>query len=303
MSKNNSILKVNVDNLIEEFNHCSKDLNKFTDGQNNGISLIPDKDNSSLEFKLLEISKKVRNLLKVGYVDGIERSEEYNVEGSKFYHGLQLKKETDRFRHHSQKLLFLENVQWHKIKVKEFVDELTLIKKFNLSNSKILSNKQQKDENPLEFKVSYEDHTGKIKVFISHKFVESDQKLASLLQSSLKTRGIYGYLAERKKEYDLVFGEKIKKEIESSDYLVAIMTENSLFAPSIHQEIGYALGVKVPVRIMAEQQEAKGVLVEGKDIEKFSRHNFKSYLDNIIKNIIKNGIRKKLSDEEKGELI
>lgn len=159
------------------------------------------------------------------------------------------------------------------------------------------------DDEPLEFDVSHEEPDGKIKVFISHKFVKSDQTLARTLEKYLDEHNIYGYLAERKKEYDIVFGEKIKNEIISSDYLIAIITKNSHFAPSVHQEIGYAMGIGVPVRIMAEEKEAKGVLVEGKDIEIFTRDNFEKYLENIIKNIQKNGIRKKLSQKEKDDLI
>lgn len=159
------------------------------------------------------------------------------------------------------------------------------------------------DNESLEFDISHEDHGGKIKVFISHKFVKSDQKLAKILENYLNDNNIYGYLAERKKEYDIVFGDKIKNEIISSDYLIAIITKNSHLAPSVHQEIGYAMGVGVPVRIMAEDQEAKGVLIEGKDIEIFTRDNFEKYLENIIKNIQKNGIRKKLSQKEKEDLI
>ncbi len=174
---------------------------------------------------------------------------------------------------------------------------------FKEAQSKKIEITEQSYEKPLEFDVIHEEHTGKIKVFISHKFVESDQKLAATLQNSLNQHNIYGYLAERKKEYDLVFGEKIKNDIGSSDYLIAIITKNSHIAPSVHQEIGYALGVKVPVRIMAEEQEAKGVLIEGRDIEKFSRKNFEKSLGNIIKDVIKNGKRKKLTDKEKEELL
>ena len=151
--------------------------------------------------------------------------------------------------------------------------------------------------------VSHKDHTGKTKVFISHKFVKSDQKLAQTLENNLNEHNIYGYLAERKKEYDIVFGEKIKNEIKSSNYLIAIITKNSHLAPSVHQEIGYAMGVGIPVRIMAEEQEVKGVLVEGKDIEIFSRHNFEKSLGNIIKNIQKNGIRKKLTTKQSEDLL
>ncbi|MCV0411262.1 toll/interleukin-1 receptor domain-containing protein [Nitrosopumilus sp.] len=200
-------------------------------------------------------------------------------------------------------LIYLKEKDW----IRSFKDvHGEWVQRINANGMDELLNyeKEHADDNePLEFDVSHEDHTGKIKVFISHKFVKSDQKLAKALEHNLNENNIYGYLAERRKEYDIVFGEKIKNEIKSSDYLVAIITKNSHFAPSVHQEIGYAMGIGVPVRVMAEEKEAKGVLVEGKDIEIFTRYDFEKYLGNIIKNIQKNGIRKKLSQKEKDDLI
>ncbi len=54
---------------------------------------------------------------------------------------------------------------------------------------------------------------------------------------------------------------------------------------------------------MVEEQEAKGVLTEGKDTETFSRKNFEKYLENIIKDITKKGIRKKPSVENYKSLL
>jgi len=39
-------------------------------------------------------------------------------------------------------------------------------------------------------------------IFISHKFVKADQELAMHLENLLKENNLYGYIAERKKEYD-----------------------------------------------------------------------------------------------------
>lgn len=293
MSESNSSLKLGADYLIEKFHGCIKELNTLSSQQSNELTLILDKDNSISELKLVEISKKIRNLLKVGYVDGKERSDEYNLEGGRFYNSIQLKRETERFKPNLEKSIFLENVLWHKMKVSEFVDELMLIKESILSQVKISVNNYQTDEKPLEFDVSHEDHTGKIKVFISHKFVESDQKLADSLQKFLAEHDIYGQMAERTREYDIGWDEKIKRSIDSSDYLIAILTKNSLNSPSVHQEIGCARGLDVPVRILVEEEEVRGVLVQGKDSEKFSRKSFEKPFDNIVKDIIKKGRRKK----------
>lgn len=217
---------------------------------------------------------------------------------------------------HSQKeiqgaLIYLKEKEWIKSfqgHDGEWVQRINAKGMDEINNSDRISREDYEKNHPdddklLDLEVSHEEHTGKIKVFISHKFVESDQKLAQTLENNLNEHNIYGYLAERKKEYDIVFGEKIKKEINSSDYLIAIITKNSHLAPSVHQEIGYAIGIGIPVRIMAEEQEVKGVLVEGKDIENFSRNNFEKSLGNIIKDIQKNSIRKKLTDKQKEDLI
>ena len=187
--------------------------------------------------------------------------------------------------------------------LKSQIKRLAIETDTNLEGKQTVSKNNSDDDEPLEFDVSHEDHAGKIKEFISHKFVKSDQELADELREYLDKHNIYGYLAERKKEYDLGWDEKIKQDIESSDYLIAILTKHSLLAPSVHQEIGYAKGVKVPVRILSEEKEVKGVLAQGRDSEVFSRENFEKYLGNIIKDILKKGIRKKLNDKEKDELI
>lgn len=163
--------------------------------------------------------------------------------------------------------------------------------------STFFKNSKTVEEKSLELPVSHEDPTGKIKVFISHKFVESDQKLAETLRMSLKEHNIYGYNAKREKEFDVVFEEKIKQQIASSDYLVAIITKKSLLAPSVNQEIGCAKGAEVKVRILVEENEAKGVFVEGKDMITFSRDSFEKSLESVIKDIQKNGFRKKPDDK------
>ncbi len=251
--------------------------------------------NNELPHKILEDLQKIYDDDPTG-VAGIDYfTSILNLSATEIQGGLIYLKEKEWI-----KSFLDQNNEWvQKISAKG-IDELE-----NFKNTKQDYNKEFKtnNEKPLELDIIHEDHAGKIKVFISHKFVESDQRLATILHSSLSEHNIYGYLAERKREYDLVFGEKIKNEIKSSDYLIAIITKNSHLAPSVHQEIGYAIGVNVPVRIMAEEQEIKGVLVEGKDIEKFSRQNFEQSLDNIIKDIKKNGIRKKLTSKEKEDLI
>lgn len=133
-----------------------------------------------------------------------------------------------------------------------------------------------------------------MKVFISHTFQESDQKLASILNERLKIHEIEGYIAERKKEYELLIRDKIKNQIQSSDYLVAIITEFGLNSASVHEEIGYAIGIDVPVILMVAQNvKEKGVLIYGKEPEYFDTKSFEKHADNIVEFIKEKGERKK----------
>jgi len=134
-----------------------------------------------------------------------------------------------------------------------------------------------------------------MKVFISHTFTTEDKRLASALQKVLRYRGIIGYLAEKKKRYDLLTRDKIRKEIEKSDYLVAIITNKARESASVNQEIGFALGMNVPVVVLLEKKAKLGVLVHGIEPEEFKRDNFEKSCLNIRKHVLTKGPRKKKS--------
>ena len=118
-----------------------------------------------------------------------------------------------------------------------------------------------------------------MKVFITHAFGGGDEPLASALKNDLEAAGIGGYLAEKTQRYDLLISDKIRQEIDESDWLVAIITKRSHASASVHEEIGYALGRGVRVALMLEEGvEKSGVLVYGREYEvfavpKFSEHS------------------------------
>jgi len=138
-----------------------------------------------------------------------------------------------------------------------------------------------------------------MKVFISHTFKEDDRKLAAKLQACLKLKSIDGYLAERKQEYELLIRDKIKNEIELSDYLVAIITQYGLKSASVHEEIGYAIGSGIPVLLMVDESlEEQGVLIHGKEPEYFSEKIFEQHADKIVNFIMeKNKQQAQFSEE------
>lgn len=113
------------------------------------------------------------------------------------------------------------------------------------------------------------------KVFITHAFGGDDESFAATLKGDLGAVGLDGYLAERTKRYDLLIHDKIRREIEESEWLVAIITKRSRASASVHEEIGYALGRGVRVALMVEKGVKEGgVLVYGQEQEVFAPHEF-----------------------------
>lgn len=122
-----------------------------------------------------------------------------------------------------------------------------------------------------------------MKIFISHTFSDGDIQLSSKFNQMLNEINMEGYLAEERPEYELLIRDKIKNQIESSDYLVAIITESGLISASVHEEIGYAIGKNIPVLLMVEEGlKEKGVLIYGKEPEYFTESFFETHCKNII---------------------
>ena len=114
-----------------------------------------------------------------------------------------------------------------------------------------------------------------MKVFISHAFGGGDEPLANTLKKDLDAAGIDGYLAEKTPRYDLPIGDKIRQEIDESDWLVAIITKRSHASASVHEEVGYALGRGVKVALMVEEGvEAAGVFSYGREYARFTVPEF-----------------------------
>ena len=114
-----------------------------------------------------------------------------------------------------------------------------------------------------------------MKAFITHAFGGDDEPLANALKEDLGEAGITGYLAEKTQRYDLLISDKIRQEIDESDWLVAIITKRSYASASVHEEIGYALGKGVRVALMVEEGvEKSSVLVHGREPEVFTVPEF-----------------------------
>lgn len=138
-----------------------------------------------------------------------------------------------------------------------------------------------------------------MKVFISHPFANED--LASILKHILEENEIDAYMAQRVKEYQLVISEKIRTEINNSDYVIAIVTKDTRASASVNQELGYAQGKEVPIIIMIEKKAKTGVLTYGIEPEEFTHENFNVSCKNVKKYLLEKGVMR--SEEKSTEFL
>ncbi|MCV0431477.1 toll/interleukin-1 receptor domain-containing protein [Nitrosopumilus sp.] len=138
-----------------------------------------------------------------------------------------------------------------------------------------------------------------MKVFISHTFANEDRTLSERLEKILAKMDIEGYLAEKSPEYDLLIRDKIRKEIEDSDHMVAIITNNAKESASVNQELGYALREGINPIIMIEKDATVGVLTHGIEPEIFQRDNFDEHCNKVRNFLLQKGSRVKVTPEER----
>lgn len=192
-----------------------------------------------------------------------------------------------------QKLLveinnFLE--QYKRVKDKEpeklqgMIDNL---KPFFPQTKEEVTSKQDAKSPTLD--IPKDDFQGIMNVFISHRFVSQDQKLAVTLRDVLKSKKIGGYLAESNQEYELRLDEKIRERIKNSDYVVGIITNNSKDSASVNQELGFALGDKTPLIIMVEKSVPHGVLTTSRETAEFTEENFIKQCELVADYILEKG--------------
>jgi hypothetical protein len=76
-------------------------------------------------------------------------------------------------------------------------------------------------------------------IFLSHN--ARDRAWCEWLKTSAAEIGVSAYLAEHDVQPGTNLAAKLIKAIEASDALVVLISDNSVEAPYVHQEIGYAL--------------------------------------------------------------
>ncbi|GKS67411.1 hypothetical protein YTPLAS73_09580 [Nitrosarchaeum sp.] len=137
-----------------------------------------------------------------------------------------------------------------------------------------------------------------MKIFISYPITDEDlaTKLKEILEQSEDIET--AYIAQRVKKYDIEISNKIIQQLDDSDYLIAIITNDSISSASVNQELGYAQGISMPTIPLIEQNAKRGFLIYGKDVEEFTRANFLDVCSQIREHL-KSIPKKRTKNEDK----
>jgi hypothetical protein len=96
------------------------------------------------------------------------------------------------------------------------------------------------------------------KVFLSHTNGPEDMTIVRRLASNLELTGVTAYVAEDDRQPGNYLAEKIKQNIQSSDWIIGLWTEDSSKSAYVNQELGFAEGKK-PYALLVQ----KGIPVMG----------------------------------------
>jgi hypothetical protein len=138
-----------------------------------------------------------------------------------------------------------------------------------------------------------------VKIFISHsaKDYELAKILKNILEESESIKEVFVY--EDEKRFGIQISDKITNEIDSSDYLVALITKNSVESASVNQEYGYAQAKKLQKIPFLEKGADEGVMIYGTEKIVFSKENFSEKCFDVKHYLLNNKVLSKTTDDEK----
>ena len=108
-----------------------------------------------------------------------------------------------------------------------------------------------------------------MKVFISHSV--EDRNIVSAINCNLALANIQAYIAEEDYQPGTNIWEKVTRNIDDSDVVIAILTRDGVRYSYVNQEVGYAFKAgKQVIPIVEDEVKPVGAL-EGKEYIRFNR--------------------------------
>ena len=128
------------------------------------------------------------------------------------------------------------------------------------------------------------------RVFISHSV--RDLREVELLAEILDEYGIETYVAERDRQYGKELSQKIKRNIENSDAILVLWTNNSKHSGWVNQEIGYAEKCnKLIIPLVEKGVKPKGFL-EGREYINFNKYDVEDAMVDVAEHLEEQKIEK-----------
>ena len=119
------------------------------------------------------------------------------------------------------------------------------------------------------------------------------------METAFEESDVKLYMANRDFNYGHELPAKIKKAIDSSDAVLAILTSNASESNSVNQEVGYAIGKEKLVVPMVERGAKIGVLLEGLELVFFSLEKIRDVFSDVSRYFSKLAAKKKKTSASK----
>ena len=137
------------------------------------------------------------------------------------------------------------------------------------------------------------------RVFLSHS--SKDNTWVKWIADNARNSDIDTYLFEYDVQPGTLMSDKIKKEIQSCNALVVLLTYNSQSSPYVHQEIGYADGLHKRIIPLVQPDIQKGTLamLEGKEYIPFDFSNPMQALTTLLNHLNQLKLSKEKEQDKK----
>ncbi len=107
-----------------------------------------------------------------------------------------------------------------------------------------------------------------MQAFISYSF--QDREIKDRLKKTLQSNGIKCYDAFHDEDYGNSLPDKLENAIDDSDFVVVILTKNSISSSAVGSEIGYAKKAGIRIIPLVESNVQVPVFLQGKEEARFT---------------------------------
>lgn len=120
-----------------------------------------------------------------------------------------------------------------------------------------------------------------MQAFISYSF--QDREIKDRLKKTLQSNGIKCYDAIHDEDYGNSLPDKLENAIDNSDFVIVILTKNSISSSAVGSEIGYAKKAGIRIIPLVESGVSVPVFLQGKEEARFTSNTIDDACRKIAK--------------------